>query len=336
MSKRKFDQISVESSVVEEKKHTLDSDEEDDDSKKYEIMEDDDVEGQEDETIDYDGDIKITPFNIKEELEEGHFDKDGNYFLNKEEEIRDSWLDNIDWVKVKAQEKPLKEGGLAESESDDEDDDPAVNIDECSVVKQIIELMKPGETILRAIRRLGNKSSSSASASSRWLKNKKKLTQKQKDKNLEQNPDEAEEQRKKMLALTEMADKLLSRGRTEIYSETYEKLKHQIESKNRAETSEPLDMFGDDFPEKEKVSSEPKPGTSQTDDENKKNYSNAILWEFKWEKEPEAKVYGPHTTDEMQSWVSEGYFNDGVWVRRADETDAQFYSSKRIDFELYL
>lgn len=37
---------------------------------------------------------------MKEELEEGHFDKEGNYYLNKEEEIRDGWLDNIDWVRV--------------------------------------------------------------------------------------------------------------------------------------------------------------------------------------------------------------------------------------------
>ena len=39
--------------------------------------------GQEDETIDsYEG-IKITPFNMKEELEEGHFDKDGMYIFDK-------------------------------------------------------------------------------------------------------------------------------------------------------------------------------------------------------------------------------------------------------------
>lgn len=39
--------------------------------------------GQEDPTIDsYEG-IKVTPFNMKEELEEGHFDKDGMYIFDK-------------------------------------------------------------------------------------------------------------------------------------------------------------------------------------------------------------------------------------------------------------
>lgn len=42
--------------------------------------------------------MRITPFNLQEEMEEGHFDADGNYFLNRDAQIRDSWLDNIDWV----------------------------------------------------------------------------------------------------------------------------------------------------------------------------------------------------------------------------------------------
>jgi hypothetical protein len=33
----------------------------------YELLDDDDIEGQEDETIARDGEIQITPFNLKEE-----------------------------------------------------------------------------------------------------------------------------------------------------------------------------------------------------------------------------------------------------------------------------
>lgn len=40
----------------------------------------------------------ITPFNLKEEMEEGDFDVQGNYHYKKENVIRDNWLDNIDWV----------------------------------------------------------------------------------------------------------------------------------------------------------------------------------------------------------------------------------------------
>lgn len=59
------------------------------------------VAGQEDATIDMEGETKITPFNMKEELEEGHFDRDGFYHFKKETEtLKDAWLDNIDWIKV--------------------------------------------------------------------------------------------------------------------------------------------------------------------------------------------------------------------------------------------
>lgn len=46
----------------------------------------------------------ITPFNVEEEMEEGHFDAQGMYHWNKEENIRDNWLENIDWVKVRTGE----------------------------------------------------------------------------------------------------------------------------------------------------------------------------------------------------------------------------------------
>ena len=39
---------------------------------------------------------------MKEELEEGHFDTEGNYHWKKEGNIRDNWLENIDWVKVRS------------------------------------------------------------------------------------------------------------------------------------------------------------------------------------------------------------------------------------------
>lgn len=54
--------------------------------------------GQEGATIDCDEGVPITPFNLDEEMQEGHFDSEGNYFIKKDQQIRDNWLDNIDWV----------------------------------------------------------------------------------------------------------------------------------------------------------------------------------------------------------------------------------------------
>ena len=45
--------------------------------------------------------IKITPFNLKEEQQEGSFSKDGNFVWNKKDEVKDAWLDNVDMQKVR-------------------------------------------------------------------------------------------------------------------------------------------------------------------------------------------------------------------------------------------
>lgn len=39
---------------------------------------------------------------MKEELQEGHFDNQGHYHWKKDADadLKDHWLDNIDWVKV--------------------------------------------------------------------------------------------------------------------------------------------------------------------------------------------------------------------------------------------
>ena len=46
--------------------------------------------------------VGFTPFNMDDELEEGYFTKEGDYvFHRKDNQVKDNWLDNIDWVKVR-------------------------------------------------------------------------------------------------------------------------------------------------------------------------------------------------------------------------------------------
>ena len=79
----------MQGSGADGKKHSLDSDEEleDPSGANEDKLEDDDIEGQEEFTIEREGEIKITPFNLKEEQEEGHFSKDGNFVWKKEKEV---------------------------------------------------------------------------------------------------------------------------------------------------------------------------------------------------------------------------------------------------------
>lgn len=98
---------------------------------------------------------------MKEELEEGHFDQQGHYHWKKEKEIRDGWLDNIDWVKVKGRPedkyKIFKDEG-EKSNFDDSDSDVDENeekYDKIANYKEILLHLKPRESIAKCIQRLG-------------------------------------------------------------------------------------------------------------------------------------------------------------------------------------
>ncbi|KAH1016612.1 hypothetical protein HUJ04_007802 [Dendroctonus ponderosae] len=163
MSKRKFENLFSEPSRKRHaaepntKKHTLDSDEEDyvDDSN---VMDENDIEGEEDGMAGQDGEQRMTAFNMREELEEGHFDRDGHFIWKNEKEVRDNWLDNIDWHKIKhnsetANKYDVEETGMeANSDSEDEAEEPFAELE---TYKEILVFLQPKETINKAIKRLG-------------------------------------------------------------------------------------------------------------------------------------------------------------------------------------
>jgi hypothetical protein len=167
-----------------------------------------------------------------------------------------------------------------------------------------------------------------------------------------------------MLRLTELANQLLAKGLVDIYQQTYEQLNYKVREFDAAanggkvkkgdgggkdkpdgggDEDDVLDMFGDSFDDKLKENQtigekkvEKKPETVPETTEKKDVLdADAVMWEFKWEDAEEAPKYGPHTSAEMLKWVEDGYFPDGVWVRKTSQSDAPFYSSKRIDFDLY-
>jgi CD2 antigen cytoplasmic tail-binding protein 2 len=62
-----------------------------------------------------------------------------------------------------------------------------------------------------------------------------------------------------------------------------------------------------------------------------------VMWEYKWENTDDAELHGPFTSSQMLEWTNENYFPDGVFVRKTSTApDGLFYSSKRMDFELYI
>ncbi|KAG7272662.1 hypothetical protein CRUP_008490 [Coryphaenoides rupestris] len=341
-------------------KHSLDSDEEDDEEEtknsKYDMLASDDVDGQEGATIDCDEGIPITPFNLDEEMQEGYFDSEGNYFVKKDEEIRDNWLDNIDWVRIKEQPFKQKKKGLsakrrrragdedeAEEEQQREDkrradggdsggeedameaepaEDPLASLTQRELTEALVEMLLPGETVAAGLRRLGGLAG----------RKKGKLRA---DADGGQGAPEVKRDAEKLDRLTSLADRLVASGMFEIYQQTCEKLAYTLKSqKLSSKKPEPsgddekdeLDMFGDKFDE----SHEDKP--QEADEE---TVVEGVMWEYRWENVEDSELYGPFSSQQMQEWVDDGYFKDGVYCRRLDQEVSQFYNSKRLDFELY-
>lgn len=298
-------------------------------------MHPDDIEGEEagDERVDAEEEIKFTPFNMKEELEEGHFDQEGHYHFKKDERHLDNWLDDVDWVKVKKDENYRKKYYTADGEynsSSDEDDlpsaDPAKSFDSQSSFKEILTFMQPGESINKTLQRL-NKSKMKVSTAQRFKMKKEGIV------------DEASEN---ITKITGIVNEILTKtGNMNVYETTFEQIKLKIKNvidKNAAGSSKDveLDMYADDFDVKEKQKKDPsdksvsfkKPEDPPEPDE------SSLMWEYKLTQNEGEVVHGPFTTEQMSKKVENGDFKENVFVRKIG--DERFYSSARIDFDLYL
>lgn len=94
-----------------------------------------------------------------------------------------------------------------------------------------------------------------------------------------------------------------------------------------------LDMYADDFGAKEKEKLDEAGPSKPPAESNGKEKSKELSWEFKWSQETD-EIQGPFTTEQMHKWHNEGYFKSGVMVRKCGTTP--FYTSNRIDFDLYM
>ncbi|KAI8442411.1 hypothetical protein MSG28_005925 [Choristoneura fumiferana] len=189
--------------------------------------------------------------------------------------------------------------------------------------KEILQHMKPKETIAKSLQRLG--ATSNISSAERWKRKKAGIV---------------DEGSKTVTRVTELANQILTKmGNMDIYQETYEKISAILSKHASKKDNADLDMYADDFDQKEKKNLDKDQGGSETtkteNEEDDDEVTKEVRWEFKWKQDDNAELSGPHSTEQMHKWANEGYFKTGVWVRKHG-VDSQFYSSNRTDFELYI
>lgn len=171
--------------------------------------------------------------------------------------MQDAWLDNIEWANVntfknkysleaEAEEVEETEEPLSDNESTRSQED---NLKQARVFEQILLYLKPGESVLRAIKRLGtaskaaanNESKAGLSASQRWLKKKTPAALIGKG-----DPEEAKKALASLEELTGHANHFIDIGYYDIYEDTFESLKLKLKC-NKVEES--IDIFADDLPD---------------------------------------------------------------------------------------
>lgn len=191
-------------------------------------------------TITRDGDIKITPFNLQEEVEEGEIDDAGNRVISKrspkDEEENDNWAASVDWdaiekreieqEKLRAQEKEKSQ--KIEEPNNEDQDKPAQNIfNQTSCYKQMLRIMRPDETVQNTIRRLGK------NIPKRRPINKSKQPSQLMD--VDEKAEEIAEAKRKLDLMIELAHQRLEDGDVNIYQKNYELLEEAINCDGRLE-----------------------------------------------------------------------------------------------------
>lgn len=141
-------------------------------------------------------------------------------------------------------------------------------------------------------------------------------------------PDEIKKNKHLLDEMSGLADQFVSNGELDIYQETYERLKSKLDrlQSSAITTDSSFDMYSDGD-----ISS-----SATKTKENNNTSTDATLWEYTTDENDKDKLQGPFTTEHMiRLNETEGKLDkDKVRCRRVGTE--QFYSIKRIDFDLYL
>ncbi|ETW85837.1 hypothetical protein HETIRDRAFT_309595 [Heterobasidion irregulare TC 32-1] len=162
--------------------------------------------------------FELSSFNMREEMEEGKFSADGTYVRTFDPHaLHDRWMEGLDEREIKQarrrkrqQEKLQKEMMKAEERELEEMGGKE------AVEREMVGMLKKGETVLEALQRLGTQA--------RKGSDKKSLDSMDEDKS------KAPKVPSDIDHLTHLASTLLSLGDTDIYSKTYEELVRSVRS----------------------------------------------------------------------------------------------------------
>ncbi|KAF8163377.1 hypothetical protein B0H34DRAFT_695262 [Crassisporium funariophilum] len=239
----------------------------DDESDADEPVDEDEAERKKKEGMGF----ELSSFNMREEMEEGKFTEDGSYVRSFDPHgVHDKWMDGLDEREIKLarrrkreQEKKQREKMQAEEKELEESGGKS------AMEKELLGLLKKGESVLEALQRLG----AQAKKSQKHKRPKHRAGNSMDVDKTVTTPTDIEH-------ITRLASNLMSLGDTDIYSTTYEELVRAVRSSGGVDPT--WDPPSADIKYEYKWSS---PDAGQTED-----------------------TFGPFAEQELKSWFDASYF----------------------------
>ncbi|WWC73618.1 uncharacterized protein I206_107590 [Kwoniella pini CBS 10737] len=281
-------------------------------SKKNQDENDSDDSDDEDEKVEkkqgLDGDMgtEITPFNMKSEMTQGRFTADGEEYMENdkdENDKHDSWLNdpNLNKESIKKAKKAHKERERLERELEEKENSKENRLKERELLKEAINLMERGETILEALQRLGK------------FVEKEKLKNEQGKKKLSWA--EKQKERKKIMAteqeqadpihtpnpftnLSNIVSQLTTSGQIDVYSLSKESIQRMLpaESANTNGSSQ-------------RPAAPPMPVIPTDTRQFQYRFSMAYVRNLPEAQRPvEREVFGPFPAQQLKQWRNTGFF----------------------------
>lgn len=266
------------------------------------------VQGQEagEEGVEDESGMKIEPFNLKKEFEEGYaipllvmghciiswladstFTEDGVYHVKKDDAaIHDSWLEDLSAKDIKRAKLAQQRQERRQQEEEQSATTHAQSIPTRPIPlwTALLGIVQENEKVSDALRRL-------AEASGRpKVQHRKKGNQKarQRDDAAAEEASTASAGAKAHAAklldiLSTICDRLTTLGEYSLYDETGRAITRRLKSEDKIPADAVIPPF--------------------------------IRWDIKWQPAEDAPTHGPYSREELSVWANARYFENGVYIR---------------------
>ncbi|KAI0934000.1 hypothetical protein AcV5_005990 [Taiwanofungus camphoratus] len=235
--------------------------------------------------------FELSSFNMREEMEEGKFAADGTYVRTFDPHAaHDRWMEGLDEKEIKKARRNHRQREKEQREKMKAEEQQLRQLGgKEEVEKELVGMLKKGETVLEALQRLGARAKKNGAGKKSMKPNNKRKNGLNAD---IMDVDKVLKPSSDIDHITHLASTLMSLGDTDIYSKTYEELVRSVRSAGKMDPSW--------VPP-----------------------SADVKYEYKWDVPEvageEGQLFGPFSEDELQAWLKAGYFGQAgekVKVRR--------------------